>query len=143
MAAPWRSRRCSSTRVEDLAEAQPGRGLDVFVELDEGAAEAFREQRADRALAGAAQSEQRNVAARQRAVTGEQRRRRNVERFGELDEPQHRRVRVATLDVGEEAFADAGLRGEVAPTPAARLAQRAHRPGEPHEERMRRTRGAR
>ena len=45
---------------EDLGQADAGLALDLAVELDEGAAAVFRERRAERRLAGAAQADERD-----------------------------------------------------------------------------------
>jgi hypothetical protein len=113
------------------------RRLDAGIELDERTAEALRQQRPDRALAGAAQTQQRHVRpGAGDATAGEQIDQLDLEHRRQRREPQQRRVGAAGFDVGEETFADSCAPREIATAPVARIAQRAHPGAEARQQRV-------
>jgi hypothetical protein len=108
-----------AVELEQLAEREARRLLDARVQFDEGGVESRRERAADAALPCPPQSEKRHdgAALRPRPGGGEQSARARPEGLGDLREAHDGGVRLARLDLGEEALGQTGLDREPATAP--------------------------
>jgi hypothetical protein len=101
--------------LEDRTQPQARGLLDELVELEEGDLESVRERASDRALPGAAQSEQRDAEFRRVPhVHVAQLAQRHLQCARERDELEQREVRVAALRHGEVAAREVGTASELA-----------------------------
>ena len=120
---------------EDLVEGQPGRLLDPAVELDEGHLQPPRQPPPDRALARAAQAEERDGGqAGLAAGAGEQLGGGRPQRAGQRRQLAHGDVRLAGLDLDQEARREVGPAGQLAQRAAAGGAQRPRAAAERREQ---------
>jgi hypothetical protein len=95
-----------SVELEDLAEAETGRRLDLLIDLHERHPAVVGELLADRRLAGAAHAEERDHggAPVARDGAGEDLGGSGRERLGDLGEAHERDVALAGLELGEKAL---------------------------------------